>query len=89
MVSAYSQYNKSLDMKWKRITDDLPITFEDGDWDGLRSESVVVRTTDNEKLTARLYSGTLDGSKFNNWYDSNSDLEIDNVEAWLYLPPFI
>jgi len=73
---------------WSNTEDEMPITFETGHWDGERSEKLVVRTEDHQTLVARLYSGILDGSEFEIWYDKD-DSEINNVKAWIHIPPYM
>lgn len=67
------------------ITERKPHCFESGNWDGLRSEYVVVWDSNGDSAIARLYSGFIDGSEFNEFY-SNSDFELQNIVSWMPLP---
>ncbi len=71
-------------MDWKKITNETPIVFESGDWDGLRSDFVLVRDIYADYHIARMYEGFMDGSKFENFYDTN-DFEIETVVQWCYI----
>jgi hypothetical protein len=55
--------------KWISVKDRLPICFESGNWDGLRSEFMLVELKDGSYDIARLYKGVLDGNEFADWYD--------------------
>ena len=75
-------------MDWINIKEELPITYQEGRWDGKKSDWVVVRDGRGEVFTAELYSGILDGFEFNDFYD-NYDNEIGDISHWLKLPEFI
>ena len=64
----------------------MPTTYETGDWDGKRSDFVVVKTDRDEYLIARLYSGFMDGSSFNDWYTGDDYTVQGNVVGWSELP---
>lgn len=72
--------------KWVSIHEDLPITWETGNWDGKRSDEYLVLTNKGEVKIAVLYSGIMDGNEFNDWYDQNG-FEI-NVVGWSKIPEF-
>ncbi|MBP9790836.1 MAG: hypothetical protein KBD57_09870 [Bacteroidia bacterium] len=60
--------------RWIPVEEELPIAYETGGWDGKRSDLVLVKYADGDWTKARLYSGELDGHKFNDWYDENDYL---------------
>ena len=65
---------------------EMPLAYETGDWDGKRSDVVIVKTRKDEYFVARLYHGFMDGSEFNDWY-SEDDFEVpEEVVAWSELP---
>jgi len=66
---------------WIPVEEELPIAFESGGWDGLRSEFVIAKREDGEWYKARIYSGIMDGSKFCEWCDED-DFLITNVISW-------
>jgi hypothetical protein len=72
-------------MEWKYTKDETPITYETGDWDGKRSDKVVVINESGTAYIARLYEGFMDGSEYKDWIDSN-DYMIYNIVKWFPLP---
>ncbi|MFW5847306.1 MAG: hypothetical protein ACOCVF_00105 [bacterium] len=86
-----NQLNKYID--WledrfllKSVINDEPIPYETGEWDGKRTDLVLVKLADGSFNIGRLYKGYMDGSEFNDWYDQN-DCELNSeVVAWSNLP---
>lgn len=74
-------------MEWKYTeNNDFPIAYETGNWDGKRSDEVLVVDDIGRKMVARLYEGTMDGSNFKDWYD-NEDYSIEReIVKWLNIP---
>lgn len=73
-------------MEWKYTEKETPLAYETGSWDGRRSDEVVCEDDIHRKHIARVYEGTMDGSKFKDWIDS-SDYIIDReIVRWLALP---
>lgn len=64
---------------------ETPLVYESGAWDGKRSDLVLVKLRDNSYEIARLYSGFMDGSSFNDWYDAN-DYSLFEIVGWAELP---
>lgn len=72
---------------WKYTEKELPLAYQEGDWDGKRSDVVVVEIDLGLRFTARLYEGTLDGSKFSDWVNEVDEAHMTNrVIKWMYLP---
>jgi len=71
-------------MKWIDIKRQKPNCFESGNWDGLRSNFVLVFDKNGNYSIARAYEGVVDGNKYFEFYDSN-DFEIFNVIFWAKL----
>lgn len=69
---------------WKDVETEMPITYETGDWDGKRSDEVVVEDNNGKKHVARLYEGFMDGSAFSEWFE-NDDWAINEPVRWLSL----
>ena len=67
--------------RWISVEDELPIWYESGDWDGLRSDFVLVKNKNGAWRKGRLYSGIMDGNKYSDWYDEY-DFELDNITHW-------
>lgn len=63
---------------WIPIKERLPRCFESGSWDGLRSEWCLVKNKEGDWFKARLYSGVMDGSEFNDWYDDDY-FQLNNI----------
>lgn len=66
-------------MAW--VKEGNPICFESGNWDGKRSDLVLVETKQGRFYIARMYSGTMDGSTFNDWCDQN-DAYLQDIIQW-------
>lgn len=62
-------YLASKQPSWISVQDRLPLAYESGLWDGLRSDLVLTMNAKREVKLARLYRGVLDGSEFEDWYD--------------------
>ena len=67
--------------KWNSLKDKTPTAYESGNWDGKRSEWLLVSADGIEYHVARAYVGTLDGSEFCTFEDSRG-YEIENVVWW-------
>ena len=67
-------------MEWIDINEQTPICYKEGNWDGLRSEYVLV-ISDGIFEVARMYEGTMDGFKFADFY-TEDDYEVERVTEW-------
>ena len=57
-------------LRWIPITEKFPNAYRSSEnWDGLRSEEIVFKTDKEENYIGTFYSGTLDGSVFNDFAD--------------------
>jgi uncharacterized protein (DUF952 family) len=74
-------------MVWKKLSDETPIAVKSGNWDGLKSDTLLLATEDEKIHVGVMYEGCMDGSHFRNFYDEISDYEIENVVYWSYVPP--
>lgn len=74
-------------MNWKKIELETPIAVKSGDWDGLKSDALLLATQDKKIHVGIMYEGFMDGSHFRAFYDEISDYEIKNVVYWSYIPP--
>lgn len=59
--------------KWNKTAESLPNAYETGDWDGKRSDQVMIQLKDNIVCIGVLYEGFIDGEEFQDWYAINSD----------------
>lgn len=64
-------------MIWRDINNSKPIAFESGNWDGLRSEKIIVKDVFDEFYIATMYLVLADIT----FYDKN-EYEIENVTHW-------
>jgi len=67
--------------QWISVEDELPISFERGEWDGLRSDYVIAICKSGNWYKARTYSGFMDGSNFCIWCQED-DSVISQVTHW-------
>ena len=73
-------------MEWIYVKNELPLAYETGDWDGKRSEQIIVEDKLGNKYLAHYYEGILDGCEFTDWVD-NRDYIIDiEVVRWIKIP---
>ena len=74
--------------RWISVEDRFPNAHETSVWwDGRKSDSVIVELVNGKHEVAHLYSGFMDGSEFNDWYD-NGGFELDDkVVKWMPLAP--
>lgn len=71
-------------ISWTDITKEQPLCYEDGEWDGRRSDPVVVKDKDNNFYIVTRYHGILDGSVFSNYY-TEDNIEITGIVGWMEL----
>lgn len=71
--------------EWVSVEKQKPSATEAGNWDGLRSEQILVQDKDGAYYVAVMYEGTLDGSYFCNFYSKPNDFEIENVINWKHI----
>jgi hypothetical protein len=71
---------------WISVEERLPHCLELGNWDGRRSDFVIVEGVDGLPHIGRLYSVHIDGTDFNDWYD-NKDWELSNIVKWKKINP--
>lgn len=68
-------------MIWYDIKNKRPIATESGNWNGLKSDKIIVCTRSGKYHIAVMYEGILDGSEFCEFYDDR-DFEIETVTHW-------
>ena len=59
--------------KWEWLPSEAVTTEygEKGDWDGERTDLMLLKDENGKKCIGRAYYGFIDGSEFIDWYDSN------------------
>lgn len=74
-------------MTWHKLDECLPSATESGEWDGLKSEPLLVCDSERKFHVAVAYIGILDGNQFIDFYSEPSDFEIKHVVYWQYIEP--
>jgi len=70
-------------MLWHDVNKKPPIAFEAGNWDGFRSDMILICTWAKKYHVAYMYGTTNeDGSFSRAFYDVNTEFEIVNVRWW-------
>lgn len=73
-------------IQWQELGRHTPHCYETGDWDGKRSDFMLVVVDGTEIQMARAYGGTMDGSRFLDFYDKNDYEIIGNISHFADLP---
>lgn len=72
--------------KWYSVGGEPPYCYETGDWDGKRSDFILIKDGEGEVNVGVAYSGFVDGVHFINFYD-RSGLEIEgHIVSWQTIP---
>lgn len=74
-------------MDWKKLRDETPIALKSGNWDGLKSDTLLLISQEGRVHVGEMYEGCIDGNHFRNFYDPISEYEIENVVMWSYVKP--
>ncbi|WP_027381862.1 hypothetical protein [Epilithonimonas caeni] len=75
-------------MDWKNLSKEKSICTQTGNWDGKKSDELIVRDYKGNYYIAVCYQGFIDGSEFCEFFDYN-DFQIDGVIFWATIPePF-
>jgi hypothetical protein len=73
-------------MEWIYTKDRKPLTYKTGHWDGKNSDQVIAEDKDGKRYLTHYCEGFMDGSSFEEWWDS-SDWEITNeIVRYLQIP---
>lgn len=59
--------------KWNKTEESLPHAYQTGDWDGKRSDQVMIQLKDNIVCIGVLYEGVIDGEEFQDWYSIDAE----------------
>lgn len=73
-------------MEWINPEIKKPLVYKSGNWDGLCSDKVLIKTEDGEKQVADLNEGVLDGWEFSEWYDYKGFEVGKKVIGWMEIP---
>jgi len=66
---------------WTKIEVEPPFVYESGDWNGLRSDFVLVKNKHGNVHIARAYIGIVDSGKFCDFVDDN-DCVLSHITEW-------
>lgn len=69
LVAAETEYLT----KWNKTAERLPHAYQTGDWDGKRSDQVMIQLKDNIVCIGVLYEGFIDGEEFQDWYSIDAE----------------
>lgn len=75
-------------MKWKSLTKQKPHTYLTGNWDGKKSDQVIIERKDGSYNVAVCYEGRIDGEYFFDWYEGPDEFELDisEIRRWIEIP---
>jgi hypothetical protein len=79
-------------MRWFYCEENrLPSCWEQGNWDGKKSELIIGETITGKRFIGCCYEGYMDGSSFFDWYENSELLETDyliteTVVRWMNIP---
>lgn len=88
----YIPQKQKKQVEWRCVSEDKPICYSTGDWDGKQSDLVLAQTFEGKSFIAQCYEGFMDGSHFFDWYFvdsvSKNDYYIDGtiIDRWMELP---
>lgn len=71
---------------WRKVSEELPLTYLTGNWDGKNSDQVVVIDSEGNYNIAFYCDGILDGHEFGEWYDKDEFEIKPTPEFWTELP---
>lgn len=73
-------------MNWKNVNEQPPFAMESGNWDGLRTDWLLVCTRKSEYHVAKAYVGTMDGCEFCTFEDNEGWL-VEGVTHYTTINP--
>lgn len=86
IIECVEEYANQFKIKWIDIEKEKPLYYEKGDWDGERTDFVLIATDKGKVLKARAYVNTIGGDFYVDWYCEN-DYEVKStVTHWRELP---
>ena len=73
---------------WYNLEDKLPLCYKTGDWDGKKSDSVLIEDRFGKFSVAVCYEGHLDGDYYFDWFDDadGSGIYTPNIKRWTDIP---
>lgn len=73
---------------WHNPENRKPLCYRSGDWDGKRSDNVLVELKDGNYVVAVCYEGIIDSCRFYDWYYGVDEWELEESEVrrWMNIP---
>jgi small nuclear ribonucleoprotein (snRNP)-like protein len=73
---------------WHNPEREKPLCYKSGNWDGKRSDQVLVELKDGNYIVATCYEGFMDNSHFFDWYHGVDEWELKEEEVirWMKIP---
>lgn len=75
-----------MEFSWIYLDKETPICTETGNWDGKRSDEILVRDYNGKHYVAYCYQGFMDGAAFCDFYSSERDSLIEGITYWTFIP---
>ena len=74
-------------MDWKYTEkNEKPLAYATGNWDGKNSDQVIAEDKAGKRYLAHFCEGTMDGSEYEDWYDSHDYFINEPIVRWLAIP---
>lgn len=73
---------------WRNPEKEKPYCYQTGNWDGKKSDQILVELKDGKYDVATCYEGFMDGSHFFEWYHSKDEYELKEIDVrrWMKIP---
>lgn len=73
---------------WHNPENRKPLCYHSGDWDGKRSDNVLIELKNGNYVVAVCYEGIIDGCRFYDWYYGVDEWELkeSEVRRWMNIP---
>jgi hypothetical protein len=78
-------YAKEL-LSWIDVDEKLPMAYESGNWDELRSDFVLAKNKHGNVFIARTYQGAMDGHEFCDFV-CKDDVVLSHIVSWRKIEP--
>ena len=68
--------------RWISVEERPPLCWDIGNWDGRRSDIILVKDKKDKICVAQAYEGHMDGSYFLHFCDTYHDFLLDDITHW-------
>lgn len=86
IINNPSKYGLQPINEWVSVKDRLPMAWEVGNWDGKRTDEVLIRKTDGKYAVGRMYTGVIDGVEFSDWIEGREEWLINTKDITHWKP---